>query len=510
MHKRIFLLLVFLPLALLSQPVANISHPARAGGNSYINPVLAGDYPDPSIFRDGDDYYMTHSSFEYYPGLLIWHSKDLVNWEPVCRALHKNVGSVWAPDFFKYKDKYYIYFPAGGTNRVITADRPEGPWSDPVDLNIGQIDPGHVAGPDGKRYLHLNGGKVVELADDGLSAKGKIFHSYDGWDIPGDWDVACKCLESPKLTYKDGYFYLTVAEGGTVGPATAHMVVSARSRSPLGPWENSPYNPVVHTCSKSEKWHAKGHGTLVEDRDGNWWIVYHAYEKDFYTLGRQTLMEPVEWTADGWFKVPSDIRTDRPMEKKVPENGIREFSLSDKFGENQLGLQWTFFKKYDPFRVQVSDGKLHFKAEGDDPGNSAPLLCIPSDESYEIQVHYELAGDASGGLVLFYDESMYAGLVADEGKFTIYRRGEPLNSGRNTMGRTGYLKIRNVENTVTFYYSPDGGKWQKIRRSFVVDGYNHTNFGGFHSLRTGLVSLGEGAVNFRDFVYSKIQPDKKP
>jgi len=473
--------------------------------NSYINPILAGDYPDPSIFRDGDDYYMTHSSFDYYPGLLIWHSKDLVNWEPVCRTLHKNVGSVWAPEFLMYKDKYYIYFPAGGTNWVITADHPEGPWSEPIDLKVGQIDPGHVVDTDGKRYLHLNYGKVVELADDGLSTKGEVFHTYDGWDIPNDWDVACNCLEGPKLTYKDGYFYLTVAEGGTVGPATAHSVVSARSKSPTGPWENSPYNPIVHTWSKNEKWHAKGHGTLVEDRDKNWWIVYHAYEKDYYTLGRQTLMEPIEWTQNGWFRVPANarVRVSKNLRDTLKDGG-RRFSLSDNFKGDQLGLQWTFYKEYNPSRIQVGGGKLQFKAEGDNPGNSAPLLCTPSDESYEIQVNYELVGNAQGGLVLFYDQSMYAGLVANEGKFTIYRRGQSLGAGTNQMGKTGYLKIRNVENTVTFYYSLDGKEWQKIVRSFMVDAYNHTAFGGFLALRIGLVSMGDGTVNFRDFVYSKI------
>ncbi|MGD9930345.1 MAG: family 43 glycosylhydrolase [Mangrovibacterium sp.] len=497
MRYILFLLLLFLPLTLLSQL-------SQVRDSFYTNPILSGDYPDPSIFRDGDDYYMTHSSFDYYPGLLIWHSKDLVNWEPVCRALHQNVGSVWAPDFFKYEEKYYIYFPAGGTNWVITAGSPEGPWSDPVDLKIGRIDPGHVTGLDGKRYLHLNYGNIVELAEDGLSTRGEVFHSYNGWDIPTDWDVACKCLESPKLTYKDGYFYLTVAQGGTVGPATAHMVVSARSNSPLGPWENSPYNPIVHTWSKNEKWHAKGHGTLIEDKSKNWWIVYHAYEKDYYTLGRQTLMEPIKWTEDGWFIVSSEINPDKPISKIFLEDGEQKFSLPDNFEGDHLGLQWAFFKEFNPSRVQVGDGKLQFKAEGNDPGDSSPLLCIPSDESYEIQVNYELVGDVQGGLVLYYNHSMYAGLVTDGGKFTIYRRAQPLNAGGNRMGQTGWLKIRNVENTVTFYYSYDGKEWQKIERSFVVDCYNHTAFGGFLSLKIGLVSMGSGIINFRHFNYARI------
>ena len=115
----------------------------QKGNAYYFNPIFAGDYPDPSILPDGCDYYIVHSSFEYYPGLLIWHSKDLINWTPVTNALHKYVGSVWAPDLFKYKNKYYIYFPAKNTNFVVTADSITGLWSDPVDLKVGNIDPGN-------------------------------------------------------------------------------------------------------------------------------------------------------------------------------------------------------------------------------------------------------------------------------------------------------------------------------------------------------------------------------
>jgi beta-xylosidase len=104
------------------------------GSGYYVNPIFAGDYPDPSILRDGDDYYMVHSSFEYYPGLLIWHSKDLINWSPVANALQTYLGSVWAPDLVKHKKKYYIYFPANNKIHVVWANSMEGPWSDPVDL----------------------------------------------------------------------------------------------------------------------------------------------------------------------------------------------------------------------------------------------------------------------------------------------------------------------------------------------------------------------------------------
>ncbi len=150
----------------------------------YINPIFAGDYPDPSILRDGIDYYVVHSSFEYYPGLLIWHSKDLINWTPVTNVLHKYVGSVWAPDLTKYGNKYYIYFPANNTNYVITADSITGPCSDPIDLKFGNIDPGHVADVNGNRYLYFSSGGYVPLSKDGLSIIGEYKHVNDGWPIP--------------------------------------------------------------------------------------------------------------------------------------------------------------------------------------------------------------------------------------------------------------------------------------------------------------------------------------
>ena len=129
-------------------------------------PLLTGDYPDPTILRDGNDYYMTHSPFVYMPGFLIWHSTDLLHWQPIGRALPETGGDLWAADLVKHCEKYYIYYPANGTNYVIWATDIRGPWSQPIDLHIAGIDPGHVVGPDGTRWLHTSGGYVVQLAAD--------------------------------------------------------------------------------------------------------------------------------------------------------------------------------------------------------------------------------------------------------------------------------------------------------------------------------------------------------
>lgn len=136
---------------------------ADRGDGTFLNPVFSGDRPDPSIIRDGDTYYLTFSSFDAYPGLMIWRSFDLVNWEPVGPVLHTAVGSVWAPDLIKHRDRFYIYIPARTADYksiyAVWADSISGPWSEPVDLRLhDHIDPGHIVGEDGKRYLFLSNG----------------------------------------------------------------------------------------------------------------------------------------------------------------------------------------------------------------------------------------------------------------------------------------------------------------------------------------------------------------
>lgn len=198
----------------------------RASDNStYVNPILGGDYPDPTIIRDGNDYYMTHSAFEYLPGLIVFHSTDLVNWEPISYALDKNLGSVWAPDICKFNGKYYIYFTVSKGNDdfynyVVTADTPYGPWSVPVDLKVsGYIDPCHVYDEKKNiRWMFLSGGHRIQLAEDGLSTTGNLEKVYNGWKIPSDWIVEGFALEGPKIRKIRDYYYLLNAEGGDSRP----------------------------------------------------------------------------------------------------------------------------------------------------------------------------------------------------------------------------------------------------------------------------------------------------
>lgn len=462
----------------------------------YPKAILRGDYPDPSIMRDGEDFYMTHSPFTYSPGFLIWHSKDLINWRPITRAMPDLVGSAMAPDLLKYNGKFYIYFPANGSNWVIWANDIKGPWSKPIDLKVPFIDPGHAVGEDGKRYLFVSEGRMVPLADDGLSATGDLKEVYKGWDYPKEWITECKCLESPKVFKKGDYFYLVTAEGGTAGPATSHMVIAARSKSIQGPWENSPYNPIVHTYSEDEKWWSKGHGTLIDDAKGNWWIVYHAYEKGYHTLGRYTLIEPIEWTEDGWFRAAKGKRENIA---KTPSSG---FSLSDNFDKKALGLQWTSWKGYDTNAIQLKNGSLYLNAKGSNPADAELLLTTAPDTSYEAQVEVSLTKNSTGGLILFYNEKAFAGITSNGKEFIIYENAEKQFSKRVQLGTHFYLKIINNQNVCDMLASKDGKKWITLKAGLQVSGLNHNKYRGFFALRPGFMSAGkEGSVAFDNFRY---------
>jgi xylan 1,4-beta-xylosidase len=468
----------------------------------YQNPVFAGDHPDPSIIRDGEDYYIVHSSFNYFPGLLIWTSKDLIKWQPVTHALTKNVGAVWAPDLVKYDNKFYIYFPANNTNYVVWADKINGPWSAPIDLKIGNIDPGHVADQDVNRFLYFSNGSYAPLAKDGLSITGEAKQVYDGWPIPENWSIECFCMEGPKIIKHGDYYYLTTAEGGTAGPATSHMVVSARSKSPLGPWENSPYNPIIRTNSSTEKWWSKGHASLIDDVKGNWWMVFHGYENGHYNMGRQTLLQPVEWTKDGWYKSPEGIKTEATLKKPAGQPIKSTFSLSDPFTTATLSSQWQFFEDYDPQRFKLTPNGIQIKAKGNSIGESAPLLCTPSDHSYTAQVEVEIEGKATAGLILFYDNRLYTGIAADAQNILAILRSWQFTTKKDINKTHLYLRLEKKEQLVNMYYSTDNKEWHKIENSAEVSSFNHNVLSGFMSLKLGLSAVGEGQMTFKNFIYT--------
>ncbi|WP_163323756.1 family 43 glycosylhydrolase [Draconibacterium mangrovi] len=502
-HKKVLLGMLFFSLYFLAAAQDNS---VQNNTNQFTNPLFAGDYPDPSILRNGEDYYLVHSSFYYYPGLLIWHSTDLINWAPVANALHTNVGSVWAPELTKYGDKYYIYFPADNKNYVITSENIEGPWTEPVLIDISMIDPGHVVDEKGNRYLYFSSGSYVPLTDDGLTVAGDPVHSYDGWEIPREWSIECFCMEGPKLFKRGEYYYLTVAEGGTAGPATGHMVISARSKSPLGPWENSPYNPILRAQSNKDKWWSVAHGTVFDDVDGNWFMIFHGYENGFYNMGRQTMLTPVEWTEDGWYKIPDDIDIAKPMTLPGKANVAQQpMKLSDDFSGDELDPQWKFFGGFEEGRFEIKDNSIVINGKGHGIADCSPMLTIPADHAYTADVEVEIEGDAIGGMVMFYNQQASSGILADDVNILSNLRGWQFATEQNVINRHVFLRLKSVDNTVDMYYSLDGKDWIKTENSFETTGLNHNVLSGFLSLRIGLCSIGDGKVTFKNFQYKPLR-----
>jgi xylan 1,4-beta-xylosidase len=483
---------------------------ADRGDGTYLNPIFAGDHPDPTILKDGADYYMTFSTFDSYPGLVIWHSRDLVNWQPITAALKTNIGSVWAPELCKHAGRYYLYIPTKDptTSWVIWADRIEGPWSEPVDLHLPHhIDPGHAVGEDGSRWLFLSGGDRIRLAPDGLSTVGEPEHVYDPWRYPDDWDVEGFSPEGPKVLRHAGYYYLITAVGGTAGPPTGHMVIAARSKSIHGPWEHHPGNPIVRTKSQSEQWWSRGHASLVEAPDGSWWSVYHGYENGFWTLGRQTLLDPIEWTADGWFRMTGgDLSRALPK----PKGGTAQphgQALSDDFKTLALGAKWNFFKPKatEKARVGVRGGTLHLKASGTAPSDSSPLLLIAGDRGYRFECDIEIDPGATAGLILFYDRALYCGLSFDAARFVTHQYGIERGRPANPYGRRLRMRVTNDSHIVSFHLSGDGGAtWKRFDRGMEVSGYHHNVRGGFLMLRPGLYAAGDGEARFSDFRFEAL------
>ena len=487
---------------------------ADLGNGTYLNPIIAGDHPDPTVLKDGNDYYMTFSSFFSYPGLVIWHSTDLVNWAPVGPALHKPLGNIWAVDLCKHKDRYFIYIPGAADGKpwsiyVIWADDIKGPWSDPVDLNIsGCIDPGHVVGEDGKRYLFVNGIRRIRLTDDGLATDGGTEPAYQPWMYPDDWIVENFAPEGPKLLRHGDYFYLVTAVGGTAGPVTGHMVIAARSKSIHGPWEHCPHNPLVRSVSTDEPWWSRGHATIVEGPGGDWWLVYHGYENGFRTLGRQTLLEPMEWTADGWFRAKGGDLS-RPMPKpKGGKASTSGFALSDDFSTDRFGIQWAFHdpKSGEMGRVKREAKTLRLTGRGTSPADSSPLICPVGDRSYEAEITLELDGESEAGLLLFYNQKAFVGLGFDGEQTRTWQYAEDQSWNRQTLkSRKVRLRITNVENVITWHYSADAGRtWTRHPTRMEVSGMHHNVFGGFLSLKIGIYCTGDGSVRLSDFTYQAL------
>jgi alpha-N-arabinofuranosidase len=322
---------------------------------NYTNPILPGFHPDPSVCRVGDDYYLVTSSFEYFPGVPLFHSRDLVNWTPLGHVLTRRSqldltqcgpsGGIYAPTIRHHRGRFYLVTTnvSGLGNFVVWTDDIRGEWSDPVKIDAPGIDPSLLF--DGDRvYYTGNGGDQepagiygfeVDLATGARLSDRTRFWPGTGGAYP----------EGPHLYHIGPWYYLMVSEGGT---EHGHMVTIARSASPRGPFEPCPHNPVLTNRSRLTRAKAIGHADLVEGPDGRWWAVCLGIRPqgypEFHILGRETFLVPVVW-EDGWpvfgteGSVALEMEVAGPGPVQVPPTFAR-----DDFDGPALGPDWTFLR----------------------------------------------------------------------------------------------------------------------------------------------------------------------
>ncbi|WP_299523197.1 glycoside hydrolase family 43 protein [Winogradskyella sp.] len=374
--KKTLLLFVVLQLNVFSQNTEQ---------ETFINPIIPGGYPDPSICKVGDTFYIVNSTFEYFPGLPIHKSKDLINWELIGYGLHRknqcdaqvnlmdvnSDGGIHAPTIRYNKGTFYIittnvyYHEDTNTtdfvNFIITAKSPEGPWSEPHVLEGAPgIDPDIFFDDDGKVWYV--GTHTPENPN--YDGEGEIWLQeidINNWKLIGErhylWRGACGgvWVEGPHMYKRDNRYYLMVAEGGT---SFNHAVMIAVSDKITGPYISNARNPILSTRQLSyDNWvHSTGHADLIELDDGRWYIVALGIRGDQdrgSNMGRETHLLPVQWEREPfWWKevkyewpvvAPKTGRVERKT--AVPFEGTfqkRNLSFSDNFDDSELNLEWNF------------------------------------------------------------------------------------------------------------------------------------------------------------------------
>lgn len=274
------------------------------------NPVLRGFHPDPSVCRVGEDFYLACSSFEFFPGVPLFHSRDLANWRPIGHALTRRsqlpLGGcapsrgIFAPTLRHHRGVFYLITTnvGQGGNFLVTATDPSGPWSDPVWIDDSWFDPSLLFDDDGKVYYTRRGGESVIVQAEINVATGRLLTPLK--EIATGF-VSPDC-EGPHLYHIGDWYYLLLAEGGS---RTGHMVTIGRSRSPWGPFTGTPHNPILsnrHLTNNPVR--ATGHGELFDAPDGSWWMAFlatrHEDYETFGLLGRESHIAPVTWDAEGW------------------------------------------------------------------------------------------------------------------------------------------------------------------------------------------------------------------
>lgn len=327
----------------------------------YGNPIIPGFYPDPSVCRVDEDYYLVTSSFEYFPGVPVFHSRDLINWKQIGHCLTrdsqldlqgvKSSGGVYAPTIRFHDGTFYLVTTdtTGIGNFYVTAEDPAGDWSDPIRVSQQGIDPSLFFDATGKVYFTSNGldwdrAGIYQCEID-IKTGNRLAHSRLIWQGTGG-----KYPEAPHLYKKDGWYYLLIAEGGT---ELGHMVTMARSETPWGPFHPCPWNPIFSHRSTWSPIQSTGHAEIFQDHKGGWWIVFlgvrHTGYPPMHHLGRETHLSPVLWPQGKWPEVNGGKLVELKMSVDgLPPHPFRALEVRDDFSSPQLDLHWNFRRNPAP------------------------------------------------------------------------------------------------------------------------------------------------------------------
>lgn len=428
------------------------------------NPILPGFNPDPCICKAGDDYYMAVSSFEWMPGIPVYHSKDLKNWELYTHVLTDDetvdlkklpsAKGIWAPclTYCEEEELFYVVYGVMNSmnaryfdvdNYVITAKDIKGPWSEPVYLHSSGFDASMLHDDDGRKWIvsldwetragYEKPGAIclVEYSPEKKEIIGYPKRIWHGGTDRG-------CIEAPHLYKRNGYYYIMCAEGGT---GYGHSVTMGRSKNVWGPYEKDPQNPIVTSIpgdfnERHDPDHLKpkyfnpdsilqksGHGSYIENELGEVYLV-HLTSRPFVpelrcTLGRETAMQKMKWTEDGWLRMAdgSNLAKEYFEPSKLPEVPVKQIPDFDDFDDETLGIQY-YAPRIMPQRfVDLKSRPGYLRMRGQESRTSLNKVSILARKltsvyatvttkmEFKPEVHQH-----SAGLIMYYDNMNYINL----------------------------------------------------------------------------------------------------
>jgi xylan 1,4-beta-xylosidase len=474
---------------------------------TFRNPILPGCYPDPSICRVGEDYYLVASTFEYYPGLPIFHSRDLVHWRQIGHVLDRPSqldldeirpsGGLYAPTIRHWQGTFYVLNTMVDGKRksgnfIVTATNPAGPWSEPYWLEGADgFDPSLFFDDDGRVWYtgnrlheegHYTGHTEVflrELDHENMKLIGEDCILWDGAIKGAVW------AEASHIYKFNGYYYLLIAEGGT---AHHHAVTIARSKTVTGPYETNRGNPILTHRHLGLDYPivGTGHADLVETQNGEWWLVLLAmrpYGGYYYNLGRETFLAPVYW-EEGWPIVsPGTGRVEFSYPAPdLPEHIWQPSQQRDDFDDATLALHWNFLRtpREDFYSLTERPGYLRLRlrpqrlSEQTNPsfiGRRQQHICFAAQTSLEFTPQNE---NEYAGLALIQNNNFHFLFVVTRGAEPVVRlirrahgRGEVLAEQPVSVGRI-YLKAEAHEQAYSFYFSNKSKDWRVLAEE--IDG----------------------------------------